>query len=169
MSETGATMIAEKTMLNEGEGFKLQMSRVIKAKRERVFAAWTKPELILKWFGGDGRTATDVVVDLRVGGAYRFEVTGPSAMPADKGATVVLAMSGVYREIVSNELLCFTWNGTWNPGEETLVTVSLKDVAGGTELTLSQERFATEQSRDGHRQGWISGLDKLVRVYDAQA
>jgi uncharacterized protein YndB with AHSA1/START domain len=62
---------------------------------------------------------------------------------------------------VLNELLQFTWTPNWNPGEESLVTISLKDVEGGTELTLLHERFLSEGSRNGHTKGWAGSLDKL--------
>ncbi len=171
MSESGVLMmIPERKMLNEGEGLKLELTRVIRAKRERVFAAWTKPEMVMKWFAPETKTVCDVSVDLRVGGAYRIEMTGANAECDGEGGrrAGTVAAFGIYREIVPDELLRFTWNGTWHPEEETLVTVALKDVTGGTELTLTHERFATEESRAGHERGWTGGLTKMGKMFDEQ-
>ncbi len=73
--------------------------------------------------------------------------------------------TGVYREIVLNERVSFTWNGNWEPEEESLVTVTLKDLpdgAFGTEVTIKHERFLTTASMSGHEQGWVGSLTKLA-------
>ncbi|MHB1794858.1 MAG: SRPBCC family protein [Acidobacteriaceae bacterium] len=134
------------------ENLKLQVSRVIHAKRSRVYDAWTKPELIQQWFGPENMTVASASTELRVGGAYRIE------MQSSRAAT------GVYKKIVPNELLCFTWRGDWNPSEETLVTVAFKDVEGGTEVTLAHERFATAESMGKHEHGWNGSLAKLATL-----
>jgi uncharacterized protein YndB with AHSA1/START domain len=46
------------------------------------------------------------------------------------------------------------------------VTITLKDVAGGTEMTLTQEGFALESSREGYTRGWSSSLEKLTRLLE---
>ena len=65
-------------------------------------------------------------------------------------------------EVIPNELISYTWRPAWSPGEESRVTVRLRDVEGGTELLLTHERFATVESRDGHERGWTSILGKLA-------
>lgn len=161
-----ATTTVGNVALNEdmSAGLRLQVSKVIRAKRERTFAAWTKPELMQSWFGSEQRVVSHVSADVRVGGEYRIEMTLKSAVEGQVNQSDVAIMSGVYKEIVPNELLRFTWNGTWNPGEESLVTVALKDVEGGTEVTVTHERFATMQSMNGHEQGWLYALAKFDRV-----
>lgn len=147
------------------ENLKLQLRRVIRASRERVFAAWTQPEKIEQWFGRGNMTRPEVQNDLRVGGAYRIEMKGPDASCADPSKEADRSCgsvaSGVYRKIVPNELLCFTWKGDWLAGEETLVTVELRGVEGGTEVTLTHERFPTVESMGKHEQGWTACLEKL--------
>lgn len=145
-------MASEAMVQEQGTDLRLEMVRVIKAKRERVFAAWTQPEMIQGWFGGDRMQTSAVEVDLKVGGRYRIEMEGN------------MAVWGEYREIVANEKVSFTWSATWSPGEETLVTVSLKDLPGAeraTELTMLHERFASVESCKAHEQGWMMGLAKL--------
>ena len=168
------TMAASETLkLNEGmeAGIRIEVSKVIRAKRERVFEAWTKPEVIRQWFGPEGRRAREVKSDLRVGGAWSIDMdaagTGSCAgAGGERAEGRAPGASGVYREIVPNELLSFTWRGNWVPDEETLVTVRLKDVDGGTEVVIVHERFLTDQSARGHEQGWVGSLGKLARMLE---
>jgi uncharacterized protein YndB with AHSA1/START domain len=155
----------ESLALNEGleSGMKIQVSRTIRAKRERVFAAWTRPEIIQQWFGPKALVTSAVHVDLRVGGAYSIEMTNP----AQPEAAATVGVSGVYQQIVPNELISFTWNGAWFPNEETLVTVTLADTTGGTEVVITHEHFKTIESMKAHEQGWIGGMANFVRITEA--
>lgn len=152
-----------------GEGSRLEIRRVIRAKRERVYDAWTRPELIERWFAPGNMTVPSATCDLREGGKYRIEMQGAleawMAERPNEDRSYRTAASGRYVRIVPNELLVFTWKGDWNP-EETLVTVSLRDVEGGTELSLTHERFGTESSRDRHQHGWTGSTEKLARVLE---
>jgi uncharacterized protein YndB with AHSA1/START domain len=53
------------------------LSRVIAAPRERVFAAFTDPNQITRWFGPEGFTTQTLEIDIREGGRWRFIYTGP--------------------------------------------------------------------------------------------
>ncbi len=53
------------------------LCRVINAPRERVFAAWTDPNQITKWFGPAGFRTETIECDIRPGGRWRFTYTGP--------------------------------------------------------------------------------------------
>ena len=161
------TIASESLALNENlaPGLRLQVSKTIRAKRERVFAAWTRPELLGQWFGPADMTNGPVEVDLRVGGAYRIEMI--RCAPDGEGAAQTAVATGVYREIVPPERLSFSWNTNWNPGEETLVTVLLTEVPGGTEVTLVHERFASTESMSNHERGWLGCMAKLAAVLES--
>ena len=150
--------------------FMLTQTRVIRAPRTRVYEAWTNPEIMQKWFGPAGRHCPSATLDVRVGGAYRIAVMPDNPQPASSADTPCeerqTAAIGSYTKVVPNELLQFTWAADWNPGEESLVTVSLKDVDGGTEITILHENFTKEASRDGHNQGWTGCLDKLAATLE---
>jgi uncharacterized protein YndB with AHSA1/START domain len=146
-----------------GNNLKLEITQVIRANRARVFDAWTRPEMLRQWFGPGKMTVADANLDLRVGGAYGIAMLGS---PDGKDMDRQVRVAGVYKKIVPNELLVFTWRGDWEPNEETLVTIAFRDVPEGTELTLTHERFATLKSRGGHEQGWTSLLDKLAKFCD---
>jgi uncharacterized protein YndB with AHSA1/START domain len=140
------------------ENLSLQVTRMVKAKRYRVFDAWTKPELMHLWFAPGTMTVPHASADLRVGGAYRVE------MQAD--AEVTHIVSGVYQEIVPNELLRFTWGWQGGPDSQSVVTVEFRDADGGTEVILTHERLPDAESRDKHQHGWISCLENLAGLFD---
>ena len=54
------------------------LSRVIKAKREHVFAAWTDPDHLPRWFGPAGFKIESKEIDIRVGGVWRFDMIAPN-------------------------------------------------------------------------------------------
>jgi uncharacterized protein YndB with AHSA1/START domain len=140
----------------KAENLVLTLRRKLAVPRERVFRALTTPEELMRWFGpSDDFRVPSAEVDLRVGGRYRIAIIGPSGNQ--------LAVGGTYREIHPPERLQYTWR--WEDGgDETLVTFALRDLGGDTELTLTQERFATAESRDRHNEGWSGSLDRLERA-----
>ena len=74
-------------------------------------------------------------------------------------------VSGVYREVVPNEKLVFTWAWKSTPERESLVTVLFKPDGDGTLLTLTHEQFFDEDARDRHQHGWTGALDKLEKLF----
>ncbi len=161
-------MLAEQTVSKEQSSLKLELTRVIKASKQRVFDAWTRPEFIRQWFGPKDRTVEDVQADLHAGGQYKIDMSGAQGAVGGSGRSGHAAVSGRYVKVVPYDLLQFTWTGSWNPDEETLVTIKLRDVDGGTELKLTQERFMTETSRAQHEQGWAVPLEKMVELSEAK-
>lgn len=134
----------------------LTLKRTIEAPVEEVYAAWTDPEIIATWFTGDHAKSCEVhEADVRVGGRYDFEMHMPS------GDTH--RVRGVYREVLPNEKLVFTWAWISTPERESLVAVELKGKGDATLLTLTHTRFADQTARDNHLKGWIGCLDKLEK------
>jgi uncharacterized protein YndB with AHSA1/START domain len=74
-------------------------------------------------------------------------------------------VDGIYREVVANEKLVFTWAWKSSPEQESLVTVTFKPDGGGTLLTVTHEQFSNEDSRNQHQNGWTGALDKLERLF----
>jgi uncharacterized protein YndB with AHSA1/START domain len=134
----------------------LTLKRTLKASAEKVFAAWTEPEALKRWFGPSDALVNEVVeIDLTVGGRYRIAGHSPDGEPH--------CVSGVYREIVPNRKLVFTWAWESTPERVSLVTIEIAPGDGGCVLTLTHERFFDEAARDRHRQGWTGTLDRLER------
>jgi uncharacterized protein YndB with AHSA1/START domain len=131
------------------------LKRHFKAPPAKVFAAWTDPEKMTRWMGPEGVVGLAAEIDPRVGGRYRLLMKAPDGNEHD--------VSGVYREVVPNQKLVFTWAWKSTPERESLVTIELKPDGDGTLLTLTHEQFFDETARDHHQQGWVGSLDKLEK------
>lgn len=135
----------------------LTIKRRLKAPPAKVFSAWTDPEKIARWFGPGETRSVHAEVDMRVGGRFRVDFTAADGEEH--------SVSGVYREVVPNQKLVFTWAWRSTPERESLVTVGLKDDGHETVLTLTHEQFFDEPARDRHREGWSGALDKLEALF----
>ena len=145
----------------KGERLKLEVRRVIRASRQRIFEAWTTPEQFQKWFGPPSSSVLHAEADAEEGGNYRI-VTTACDSTAGEAQMRQSSVSGTYLKVVPNSLLRFTWRPEWNPTEESVVTVELRDVDGGTEVILRHEGFVSEDSRNRHQHGWTGTLEKMA-------
>jgi uncharacterized protein YndB with AHSA1/START domain len=135
----------------------LTFNRRLKASPEKVYAAWTDPQKLVQWFGrADARRETmRAEIDLRVGGRYRVSFSIPAGEYFEVG--------GVYREIIPNERLVFSWAWHSTPERESLLTVSLLPDGEGTLLTLHHAQLFDEAARAGHERGWLAALETLEK------
>jgi uncharacterized protein YndB with AHSA1/START domain len=136
----------------------LRMERIIAAPPERLFALWTEPEQLVKWWGPDGYTIPEHALDVRPGGRWRTTMRRPDGTDH--------TVSGIYRTVESPRRLVFTWG--WDDdaglrGHETEVTVTFEPTTGGTRIVLVQQNFTDKDSRDRHDQGWSSSFVRLER------
>lgn len=132
----------------------LTLKRRFAAAPEKVYAAWADPEKLVQWFGPGAAEMGSVKadIDLRVGGRYRISFNANGEYNE---------VGGVYREVVPNERLVFSWAWHSTPERESLVTVSLKPDGAGTLLTFHHEQFVDATARDNHERGWTELLGKL--------
>ncbi len=135
------------------------LSQSIAAPPEKVFAAWVDPAVMRDWYAPtDDFTATIAEVDLKVGGAYTVGMQR-------KDRADPFVVRGQYCRIEPPSLLSFTW--AWETPRrdehETQITLEFRPSEGGTELTLTHERFRDEEQRKQHTQGWTGCLDRLAR------
>jgi uncharacterized protein YndB with AHSA1/START domain len=139
------------------EKHSLEIKRLIKAPRDRVYAAWTDLTQLKEWFGPEKVRTRELVADARVGGKFHWDLTNPEGEE--------MTCRGEYLELQPGRKIVFTWK--WQDDEDwenhSVVTVELSDADGGTELRLVHEQLPNEASRDGHTGGWNSALDKLER------
>ena len=135
----------------------LTLKRRLNAPAENVYAAWTDPAQIVKWFGPDAGAVTRADMDVRVGGRYDIGFSTQDGETHNVG--------GVYREVVRNEKLQFTWAWRSTPERESLVTVLVKPDGDGSILTLIHEQFFDEAARDRHQFGWTGSLEKLEKLF----
>lgn len=141
----------------------LKLTRLFKAPRERVFAAFTTPDSMNQWFGCGGKK-TACTTDFRVGGSYRIDSRDPEG-----GEPVII--TGIYREITSPAKISFTWkyegDEDW-ANCESLVSVEFKAIGEQTELTLTHTGFPSAESRGNHSEGWGRCMDKLGALVTGQ-
>ena len=139
----------------------LVLKRIFSASVERVFDAWTKPEVLASWFGPEGFSVNRSEVQLHVGGSYDIEICSPDGQ--------VIRHFGNYLEISKPHKLIFTWmladqacKGSEGLTLETIVCIELKRIEQTTELTLTHEKLPNKDAYDGHKFGWTSSLDALT-------
>ncbi len=149
--------LAKSTVARDAEAAarpSLTLTRRFAAAPEKVYAAWADPEKLAQWFGPGavepGSVKADI--DLRVGGHYRISFNANGEYNQ---------VGGVYREVVPNERLVFTWAWHSTPERESLVTVSVKPDGAGTLLTFHHAQFVDATARDNHECGWTELLGKL--------
>ena len=137
----------------------LTIKRRIKASPAKVYGAWTDPEKIMHWFGPHETVAGSVraELDVRVGGRFRASFDTADGEHHQVG--------GVYREVVPDERLAFSWAWHSTPERESLVTLTFRPDGDGTMLTLHHEQFFDQAARDGHEHGWTGTMDKLERYF----
>jgi uncharacterized protein YndB with AHSA1/START domain len=134
----------------------LQVRRVYQAPVASVYEAWTDPEQVKRWMApSDAYGPTEAEMDVRVGGRYRIVMQAPDGE--------LHRVGGVFREVVPNRKLVYTWAWESTPERESLVTIELIPAAQGTELLLTHQRFADAQARDKHQEGWSGCLERFGR------
>ncbi len=131
----------------------ISVVRRLKASPEKVYAAITQVDHVLRWWGPEAGPAVSAKIDLRPGGRYSVVfrlLDGSEHNP-----------TGVYREVVPNEKLVFTWEWPNRPDWESLVTIRLRPIDIGTELTLTHERLPNDDAVKSHRAGWSGWVGEL--------
>lgn len=144
--------------MNRAATFELTLTRRIRAPRERVYAAFVEPQLMKKWMSPHGMTAAEASADARVGGKLRIVIESTDAR---------FVAYGEYRELVPPERIVYTWNweGAHAMPSETIVTVTLTERDGVTEVRMDHTGFVDEAIRDDHANGWAGCYDKLVEAF----
>lgn len=139
--------------MTKAEDIPLTISQLFDASPEEVFDAWIEREQWQAWLGPEGVTCEVPLLEPEVGGGYRV------VMHVGRGET--LRIAGVFKVIDRPWTLMFTWGAEGDPSRQSLLTLTLRAVGAGTELTLRQDGLQTEANRESHRRGWGGGLDKL--------
>ena len=147
-------------MTEIGQELVLRLSHRFTAPRERVFEAWTSPEVLRRWWAPEPTWEVPVAeVDLEPGGGYRF------SMRTDGGE--IHTVHGEYREVRPPERLAFTWE--WEEGpeqvvtgtENSLVVVDFLEDGDGTLVELTQTGFVSGEAMGMHDHGWNAVLTRL--------
>ncbi len=135
----------------------LRLERTFAATPERVFDAWTNPEVLRRWWAAavDGDTPR-ADVDLRVGGGYRLTMHDP-------GNDTEFTVMGEFTAIDPPDRIAYTWSWEGAPPVDTLVTVEFRAEGDGTRVVVTHTGLPGAESRAQHEHGWLAVLDNLER------
>jgi uncharacterized protein YndB with AHSA1/START domain len=140
----------------------LVLTRIIAATREKVFRAWTEPQLLKQWFAPLPYTTPVAELDVRPGGASLIVMRGPDGND--------MPNRGVYLEVVKNERLVFTdaYTKAWQPSAKPFMTVILTfEDEGGKTKYIARVAHWTVADREVHEKmgfhrGWGQCADQLA-------
>ena len=140
----------------------VRLHRVLAAPAERVYRAFLDPEAMAKWLPPRGFTGKVHEIDARVGGKHRMSFTNFTTGHSN-------AFGGTYLELTSNEKLRYTdkFDDPNMPGEMQ-VTVTLRQVMCGTELTIVQEGIPDVIPVEMCYLGWQESLTQLAAVVEPE-
>lgn len=150
--------MADDTAVPEFRMVTLVVRRTIPATPERLFAAWTEPEQLRKWWGPEGVTCVDPEVDLRVGGRYRIGNQFPDGN--------VIWITGEFEVVERPHRLTYTWRLEGISEDSERVTVRFEGRGTETEVIVTHERIPNEMFRDQHQRGWNGCLDGLAQYIE---
>lgn len=145
----------------------LVLTRLIDAPREKIFKAWTTPELLVQWFTPKPWQTVRAEVDVRPGGASLVVMRGPDGTEFPN--------RGVYLEVVPNERLVFTdaFTEAWKPSEKPFMTgvLTFEDEGGKTRYTARVLHW-TVADREAHEkmgfhEGWGKATEQLAELIGA--
>lgn len=136
----------------------LTLVRRIKAPPAKVYAAWTRPELLVQWWGPHHTRTESAEADVRVGGRFRTVIVENTGERHE--------VSGVYTDVEPERRLSFSWAWVSTPERESRVTVTFRPVPEGTEVTLVHDRFADADTATRHRRGWTESFERLAAGFE---
>ncbi len=138
------------------------LHRVLRAPPEKIYRAFLEPAALAKWIPPYGFTCEVHHLDARVGGTFRMSFTNFSA---GKGES----FGGEYLELVPNELLRYTdkFDDHNLPGEMT-VTVVLKQVMCGTDVSITQSGIPAVIPTEMCYLGWQESLAQLANLVEPE-
>ena len=140
----------------------VQFNRVLRTTPERLYRAFIDPDAMVKWLPPNGFTAKVHHMDARVGGTYKMSFTNFSSGKSH-------SFGGEYLELVPRERIRWTdrFDDPKLPGEMT-VTVRLKKVTVGTEVSIVQEGIPDVIPPDACTLGWQESLALLAKLVEAE-
>ena len=140
----------------------VHLHRVLTAKPEKIYRAFLDPDAMAKWLPPNGFTCRVYQMDPTIGGIYKMSFTNFTTKKS-------VSFGGEYRELVENERLRYTDNfDDPNLVGEIQVTVDLKKVSLGTEVTIVQEGLPTVIPLEACYVGWQQSLNNLAKLVEPE-
>jgi len=143
-----AMMTGRKAVVTLPTDTQILIKREFDAPRHLVYKAYTTPELIKRWWGGDRGEVTIADVDLRVGGTWRYVMTATGGFE--------VGFHGTYQEIVPDERIVSTEIYEGMPEAEAVDTATFTEPEGRTTLTILVQH-QSKDFRDAHINSGMEG------------
>lgn len=143
----------------------LSLSRIIAATPDKLFRAWSEPELLKQWFAPLPFTTTTAELDVRPGGANLIVMRGPDGAEYPN--------RGVYLDVVENRKLVFTdaFTSAWIPSAKPFMTaiVTFDDTGDGRTRYTARALHWNSEDREAHEkmgfhEGWGQCADQLATL-----
>jgi uncharacterized protein YndB with AHSA1/START domain len=134
--------------------------KIFDVPRERLFAAWCRPELMTQWFFPAPDWTAEIAAEVKVDGRYRIAMRDP--------AGGLHLQEGAYRVIEPVSRLVFTWTCLELGVAESVVTLDLHDLGPRTELVLEHKLPDDEKIIREHEGGWHGCLASLARFIESE-
>jgi uncharacterized protein YndB with AHSA1/START domain len=138
----------------------VHLHRVLPTRPDKVYRAFIEPDALAKWLPPDGYACTVHHLDATVGGSYRMSFRNFTTSQSH-------SFGGEYVELVPNQRLRYTDRfDDPNLSGEIQVTVTLKPVSVGTELTIVQEGVPDVIPLEACYLGWQNSLQNLAKLVE---
>ena len=143
-------------------GNTVRLHRVLTAKPEKVYRAFLEPDAVAKWIPPDGYLCTVHHMDVKVGGTFKMSFRNFTTGKGD-------SFGGKYLELTPHTRIRYTdtFDNPDLPGEMQ-VTIDLKPVACGTEITIVQEGVPEVIPVEFCYVGWEQSLANLAKVVEPE-
>jgi uncharacterized protein YndB with AHSA1/START domain len=135
----------------------IRTERIFNAPRDRVWKAFTNPELVAQWWGRGNKLVIERF-EPKPGGRWRFVEHGPEGPNGFEGR---------FREVTPPERVVqtFEWDGM--PGHVIVETMTLEDLGGGRTKLVTVSLFHTTEERDGMlSSGMEQGMNESYAALD---
>jgi uncharacterized protein YndB with AHSA1/START domain len=138
----------------------IKIERHFSAAPQKLWQAWTDPQIVKLWFGSDPNgTVSDAVLNVRVGGS--FAVTFHNSTAEEYTA------QGIYQQVELHQRLVFTWGWKNQPHIKELVAVQFQAEGDGTMMTFEHLDIDANTSHN-YEIGWRTTFDKLEKALKRQ-
>lgn len=136
---------------------RIQVRRTIGVEPNRVFKAFTRPDLMGRWFFSDRKWSAHARTELKEGGEFYLAMTSPEGDTYEH--------HGKFMEIQRPNRISFTWNSELVVGTHVLVEL-MPIMNGGTEIIITHSGFDKPEQAEKHKEGWATCLRNLEAAFD---
>jgi len=142
----------------------LVLERLVDVDPDKLFRAWTEPELLVQWFTPKPWTTSSAQLDVRPGGSSLIIMRSPEGHEFPN--------RGIYLDIIKNKRIVFTdaFVDAWAPSEKPFMTATITfNAEGGQTKYVARVQHWSVADREAHEkmgfhEGWSKATDQLVTV-----